>query len=571
MEKLHKVLVSMEAPQQDLDILKDAICQVEDLFMVCVVGEFNAGKSRFINALLGDTYLKEGVTPTTAKICFVKHTDRVGVPTRYADAQGQMIDEVEEKLLDVPLLKNMALVDTPGTNAVIQRHSQLTHRIVPRADVVLFLTSIARPFSDSERTFLTSIAQWHKKVVLVLNQCDLRTKQDVEEVVEYVRSHAQEVLGADADLKVFPISAKLALEAKAVAKPHPPTLGPGATSWEASNFAALQTYLDSLLTNEAKLHGKLQNPLGVAERLVEEAQQTLDKRKNLLSSDMATLSLVEEQMTAFMKDMARDVEREKATIDKCLRDMIERAEDFLSEHVTLANYQELWDSQAFAKRFQQQVVGNLATVVDEIVLDMSELVAQRARTQSRAVLDFLGRRPGARHGQMIGSVTETRFEGVRAEVLNKLSTDVGEVMSTYEKDKEFKKLSEEIKAGVMATAAVEAGAATVGALVAAHALDVTGGLVTASSLAILGLVVIPYRRQVQRNDFRRRVGELRRQMEGVLAVRMERELGKVRERIMECIGPYSRFVAVEEEKIRDWRGEVREIEKEVRRVRDRLS
>jgi len=50
-------------------------------------------------------------------------------------------------------------------------------------------------------------------------------------------------------------------------------------------------------------------------------------------------------MTAFMKDMARDVEREKATIDKCLRDMIERAEDFLSEHVTLANYQELWDSQ----------------------------------------------------------------------------------------------------------------------------------------------------------------------------------------------------------------------------------
>lgn len=155
--------------------------------------------------------------------------DRAGAPTRYADAQGQMIDEVEEKLLDVPLLQNLALVDTPGTNAVIQRHSQvgvevlgrgeetwgrpyrhgtgvvcdrsaacawsvsrflsldaaheqitlsmslshsfllrslpqLTYRIVPRADVVLFLTSIARPFSESERTFLTSIAQWHKKV-----------------------------------------------------------------------------------------------------------------------------------------------------------------------------------------------------------------------------------------------------------------------------------------------------------------------------------------------------------------------------------------------------------------------
>ena len=126
-----------------------------------------------------------------------------------------------------------------------------------------------------------------------------------------------------------------------------------------------------------------------------------------------------------MADMRRDVERERGMIDKCLRDMVDRAEDFLSEHVTLANYQEMWDSQvclrpslpsslppflppslppffsllssslppsllsslppalhqAFAKRFQRQVVGNLATVVDEILLDISELVAQRARTQ----------------------------------------------------------------------------------------------------------------------------------------------------------------------------------------------
>ncbi len=80
----------------------------------------------------------------------------------------------------------------------------------------------------------------------------------------------------------------------------------------------------------------------------------------------------------------------------------------------------------------------------------------------------------------------------------------------------------------MATAAVEAGAATVGALVAAHALDVTGGLLTASTLALLGLVVLPYRRQAQRAEFRKRVKELRAQMDGALAVRLDRELGKVR-------------------------------------------
>lgn len=58
-----------------------------------------------------------------------------------------------------------------------------------------------------------------------------------------------------------------------------------------------------------------------------------------------TLALVDEQMTAFMRDMERDVEREKGMIDKCLRDMVDRAEEFLAAHMTLTNYQELWDSQ----------------------------------------------------------------------------------------------------------------------------------------------------------------------------------------------------------------------------------
>lgn len=52
-----------------------------------------------------------------------------------------------------------------------------------------------------------------------------------------------------------------------------------------------------------------------------------------------------------------------------------------------------------------------------------------------------------------------------------------------------------------------------------HHLTKKGGLITASTLALLGLVVLPYRRRAQRADFRRRVGELRTQMDQALAVR----------------------------------------------------
>jgi hypothetical protein len=89
--------------------------------------------------------------------------------------------QVEDLYLPVDLLNNLVIVDTPGTNAVIKRcglvtgpmlahvphrydecscdlrHAQLTHRIVPRADVVIFLTSVLRPFSDSERIFLEKV------------------------------------------------------------------------------------------------------------------------------------------------------------------------------------------------------------------------------------------------------------------------------------------------------------------------------------------------------------------------------------------------------------------------------
>ena len=45
--------------------------------------------------------------------------------------------DIEELRLPVPWLDELAIVDTPGTNAVVVAHEQLTKRIVPRADLVL--------------------------------------------------------------------------------------------------------------------------------------------------------------------------------------------------------------------------------------------------------------------------------------------------------------------------------------------------------------------------------------------------------------------------------------------------
>ena len=83
---------------------------------------------------------------------------------------------VEDVRLPVEWLRQCCIVDTPGTNAVIARHAQLTEGIVPRADIIVFVTSADRPFSESERLFLSTIKSFHKKVVIVVNKTEVVTE-----------------------------------------------------------------------------------------------------------------------------------------------------------------------------------------------------------------------------------------------------------------------------------------------------------------------------------------------------------------------------------------------------------
>ena len=70
---LRDLLVGLPATAADLDALVASIQQLDELFMIVVVGEFNAGKSAFVNALLGHRVFEEGVTPTTARIQLIRY------------------------------------------------------------------------------------------------------------------------------------------------------------------------------------------------------------------------------------------------------------------------------------------------------------------------------------------------------------------------------------------------------------------------------------------------------------------------------------------------------------------
>ena len=158
------------------------------MFLLVIVGEFNAGKSAVINALLGDRFLAEGVVPTTSQLHLL----------RYGPTLEKSINEQGIIVFSLPVewLQEVNLVDTPGADPVIRQHEAITEHFVPRSDLVLFVTSADRPFSESERAFLERIRKWGKKIVVILNKFDLlQPDEECEQVLEFVKVNGRGLIG----------------------------------------------------------------------------------------------------------------------------------------------------------------------------------------------------------------------------------------------------------------------------------------------------------------------------------------------------------------------------------------
>ena len=171
------VLAESGASQADVDAIKGSLKQLEQLFLICIVGEFNVGKSTFINALLGGSFLQEGPTPTTADIWKINYGERASMLTPSSE-EAEEDGGAHTMLCPVPFLRDCQLVDTPGTNVIIDGHRQITDKFIPQADLVLFLTSADRPFTESETQFIRQIQAWSKKIVFVINKADIFRRQD---------------------------------------------------------------------------------------------------------------------------------------------------------------------------------------------------------------------------------------------------------------------------------------------------------------------------------------------------------------------------------------------------------
>jgi small GTP-binding protein len=527
----------------DLRRFQEAREQLTGLFLLVVAGEFNSGKSSFINALLGERVLPEGVTPTTDRINILRHGPAVTEQLREA--------YLLERTHPAEVLRELNIVDTPGTNAIIRRHEELTRDFVPRSDLVLFVTSADRPFTESERAFLQQIREWGKKIVFIVNKIDILARPEERgEVLRYVEENASGLLAESP--RVFAVSAREAIEGRG------------------GGFSEVEDYLLNTLDQAERVRLKLLNPLNVGLRLASKYKDATFERLKLLAQDIEALQNIDQQLALFHQDMLREFEPRLARLDVLLSDMERRGLRFFEETIRIGRIKSLMDSEGVKRAFEQEVVGDTTRQMEEEVGRVIDWIVERNLKVWQDISGYIERRQLTRHREgMIGDVGPS-FSYNRQALLDSIGRVSREVVGSYNREAESRSIANEIQGAFASTALAEAGAIGLGTivvtLVTGAAADLTG-ILLATALAIGGFYILPRKRRQAQRDFQRRIAQLRAQLKDALTRQVHQELEQSTVRINEAIAPYRRFVQSQQQQLNEARGELVATEDALLRLR----
>jgi small GTP-binding protein len=555
-EQLASTIKPIPAVAEDVELLQDAAERLRTLFLLVIVGEFNSGKSALINALLGATVMPEGVTPTTSAIHLLTWGSD---PSETVDPGG-----IVRHLFPSPLLREVNLVDTPGTNAILREHETLSQRFVPRADLVIFVTSADRPFTESERQFMEEIRNWGKKIVIVLNKVDLLTSPDERAQVEaFVRTNAGRLLGLEPEM--FAISARQARQAQTTSDPDERN-----RLQESSQFGAFERFVIDSLDEEERVRLKILNPLGVADRIAGRYRAVAAERLQVLERDAQTIERIEQRLETYRAEMRADFTGYLSRVEAIIYRLNERADRFFDDTIRLGRVIDLFNRDRVRAEFQEQVVADTERQIDETIADMIDWMVGRDLAIWQSVRDYIDRRELDRHSDEIVGEPVGTFHYDRQALLAAVGQRSKDVVQRYDPQQEGLAIAETIRSAVSQAALVEVGAVGLGAVVVAlattAAMDVTG-ILAAITIGGLGLLILPARKRRARALLRERSSELETRLRETLSDQFEREIERSIARVRDTVGPYSTFVLGERDNLRRLDDTLARIDEDIRETR----
>ncbi|MBD2113609.1 MULTISPECIES: dynamin family protein [Cyanophyceae] len=505
---------------------------INEPFLFVVVGEVKAGKSSFVNALLDAEVCATDIEPCTDSIQQIIY------------AEQEFVEQVEPNLRKIgrpiPILQDISIVDTPGTNTVVAEHQIITERYIPNSDLTFFVLFGKNPYQKSAWDFLDFVsAEWRKKVVFILQQADLLRPPDLQTNIERVKEYAyQKQIKAPI---IFPTSAALEQE--------------GDTA--NSGFEPVRQYIQAMVSSGESYKIKLRSVSQTTQQIIDLLNGDVEALSRQLVADRATSQSIRSKIDAgrgrsryeintLADRLAARYEIISARIKRDFRESLSVTMVMRRSFVGIFNQNE--SMQAWVDEFQERCARDLRESLEEA----SHEGAQHFVDGIRQLFDGLNQDLESVKTQRIESshislkVLERRqevIESVMAKVKNLMADQgLGDLLST--------------QAGDMATEIV-GGAIMAVAGTILHILEfaVAEAILSAIGIAFagVGVVVLAVGILWQRNrivaKFEQALDSEKDRFQQEVASRLNEKLGLIYEEVERIFTQFYDYVAREEEAV----------------------
>lgn len=493
--------------------------RMNDPFMFVIVGEVKAGKSSFVNALLEPVGTREicpvAPQPMTDTIQQIMYGDEEQIIT--------VNPYLKKVLLPIEILREIAIVDTPGTNSIVERHQEITEKFIPASDLVIFVFEAKNPYRQSAWDFFEFIHRdWHKKIIFVLQQKDLLNQSDLEVNERGLFDYATKK-GVES-AQIFSLSAKQELEGE----------------YDQSGFSTIRDFIRTHVTGGKGAALKIRNNVEIARQILARVKQDLDTRVAQYKADLAfrqdITHTLDHQAAKSNHQVRILIENLLNTYDRVTKNIWNELSYGLSFFSLLSrSFKGLFNRQSsikdwfdeLTKKLETNLNADLRTRLQEGVVDLADSVQQMAKMIQLKI----------KTSNTVVQNDSYIFEHIadrRSVVLKELQDDFNRFVSRAESFTDSRLFPED--AVVSPNIAGSTGIAVIGAVMLAvtniTVVDITGGVLTGLGLLFAGVTATTQRRKIL-NGYRDQIADGRAKLSETLETRLGQYVEQIKTRIGE--------------------------------------
>lgn len=550
-KNLHELTIRI-GHEEMTETVSDLRGRIFEPYMFVIVGEVKAGKSSFINALLatGEEIAKAAPQPMTDVIQQIMYG---------SERQEVMINPyLKQLLIPVEILKEIAIVDTPGTNTIVDHHQEITERFIPSSDLIVFVFEAKNPYRQSAWDFFDYIHKdWQKKIVFVLQQKDLMPEDDLQVNINGVKEYA--VKKGIENPTVFAVSAKLDMEGKTTE----------------SGFGPLRQYIANNITGGQAPKLKLVNSIETAQTINSRIADGLENRRLQFVADTDFRTDVREtldnQAAKSNKQVDLMTENLLLTYDKITRKKLEELRAGLSMFGLMKrSIASTFTKTPGAKDWLEQLAADLEKELNtqlrirlnEGVVDLADSIQQMTRIID---LKLASSKTILRNDDELFSNIAERRENVLRDLQDQFNRFVSRT-ENFTDDALFAD-RENISPNLAAGTGIAAIGVILMALSSLPVFDITGGLLTSIGILFAGFSTRGKRRRII-TEFEQEITSGREQLGEELESRLKAYILQLRTRIEDNFKRFDEMLEREANTLKILEGQYHEVEKELTTLKE---